>query len=153
MPVNENNIRKLIYRSCQTLDDEEFKSYLELLTPEFRYKISAYSPEIRKDMIWLDHDRVELESLFKMLPEHVRMPGKFLRQVAVCDIEPAQKGKTASALSSVVVIYTDLQGVSRLFAAGRYYDIVDLKGVQPKLASRHVRLDTRDLTPGAHIPV
>ena len=30
----------------------------------FRYKITTYSPEIRKEMVWLDHDKQGMETLF-----------------------------------------------------------------------------------------
>ena len=50
-------IEELVYRSCLALDEKDFKGYLDLCDESFRYTISAHSPEIRKDMIWLDHDQ------------------------------------------------------------------------------------------------
>ena len=53
-----------------TLDDKQFSAYLDLCDPAFTYKITAYSPEIRKDMTWLEHDKAGMQSLFTNLPKH-----------------------------------------------------------------------------------
>jgi methanesulfonate monooxygenase small subunit len=42
--------------------------------------------------------------------------------------------------------------VTELFAIGKYYDTVDLNGDTPRLLARHVKLDTRDLGWGHHVP-
>jgi methanesulfonate monooxygenase small subunit len=63
-------IEELVYRSCLALDERDFKGFLELCDPGFRYKVTAYSPEIRKQMVWLDHDRAGMETLFTQLPRH-----------------------------------------------------------------------------------
>src|SRR5437773_3060827 len=57
-------IEELVYRSCLALDEKNFKAYLDLCDESFRYTITAHSPEIRKDMIWLDHDKPEMQLLF-----------------------------------------------------------------------------------------
>ena len=64
------SIEELIYRSCLVLDDKDFKGYLNLCDSGFRYTIRTHSPEIRKDMVWLDHDRKGMETLFNNLPRH-----------------------------------------------------------------------------------
>ena len=58
-----------------------------------------------------------------------------------------------AAVSSVLVINTDLEGRSTLFAAGRYLDQVDMTGEAPLLAARTVHLETRDLGIGSHVPI
>ena len=42
--------------------------------------------------------------------------------------------------------------VTELFAIGKYFDTVALDGDSPRLLARHVKLDTRDLGWGHHIP-
>ena len=54
MSISDEQITRLIYRSCLRLDAEDLDAYLELFAPEFAYKISNYSVEIRKDQYWLD---------------------------------------------------------------------------------------------------
>src|SRR5882672_11081805 len=63
-------IEELVYRSCLALDARDFKAFLELCDPGFRYSITTHSPEIRRDMVWLDHDRKGMETLFTNLPKH-----------------------------------------------------------------------------------
>jgi methanesulfonate monooxygenase small subunit len=63
-------IEELVYRTCLALDDRDFKAFLDLCDDGFRYKVTAYSPEIRKEMVWLDHDKKGMETLFTQLPRH-----------------------------------------------------------------------------------
>ena len=41
-------VKDSIYRSCLLMDDERWSDWLELCDDGFYYKITAYSPEIRK---------------------------------------------------------------------------------------------------------
>ena len=40
-------IEELIYRSCLALDARDYKTFLGLCEPEFRYTVTTHSPEIR----------------------------------------------------------------------------------------------------------
>lgn len=151
--LTSDDIRSLVYQSCQSLDDENFDKYLSLCAPDYQYQITAYSPEIRKEQTWLKHDRNEMVGLFKMLPQHVRMPGRFFRQACVGPVGDLTNTETVNITSSLVVAYTEPDGLSRLFAVGRYEDTIVANGKSPLLLSRTVRLDTRDLSPGAHVPL
>jgi methanesulfonate monooxygenase small subunit len=135
------------------LDNEQFDKYVDLCGPDYQYSITVYSPELRKEQVWLQHNRSELIGLFKMLPQHVRMPGRFFRQVSVYDFGELSDRNTVEAKSSLVVFYTEPEGVSRLFAVGRYHDRISVKDGIQVLLSRTVSLDTRDLSPGAHVPL
>ena len=56
-------------------------------------------------------------------------------------------------VSALQVFKTELDGgATELFAVGRFHDTVKLNGGSPKLARRVVRLDTRLLGYGYHIP-
>ncbi len=151
MAVTEREIERLIYRSCRCLDEEDFAGYLDLCAPGFHYRITAHSPEIRKEMIWLDHDRKGLAALFENLPSHLRRPGRLFRHASVYDV--ATKGAQASVETSLVVLVTGFDGKTAVLAAGRYEDSIGLKGEAPLLLSRTVRLETRDLGIGSHVPI
>ncbi len=58
-------IAEVIASASLRLDDDDFEGFLALCAPDFRYSIQAYSPEIRRDMTWLDLGRAELEMLFR----------------------------------------------------------------------------------------
>ena len=47
----DKQVSELVYRSCQMLDEMNFDGYLALCAPEFTYRIVAYSPELKKDMV------------------------------------------------------------------------------------------------------
>src|SRR5260221_4158966 len=76
-------IEELIYRSCLALDARDFKSFLELCDAEFRYTITTHSPEIRRDMVWLDHDPKGMATLFTNLPRRNSDHSPITRPTAV----------------------------------------------------------------------
>ena len=94
-------IEELVYRSCLALDEKDFKGYLDLCAPEFRYTITAHSPEIRKDMIWLDHDKAGMQLLFTNLPKHISDHSPITRHATVYTVEDA--GGAAPKLAKRVV--------------------------------------------------
>ncbi len=63
--MQDREIERLIYRSCRCLDEEDFAGYLDLCAVDFHYRITAHSPELRKEMIWLDHDRTGLAAAYR----------------------------------------------------------------------------------------
>lgn len=150
----DSAVRGLIYRSCLRLDEGDFPGWLDLCAPEFRYTITAYSPEIRKEMTWLDHDRDGMEGLFKMLPKHNSDHSPLTRHASVYVVDLDEEGNEATAITSVVVYRTAMDGgATDLFAVGKYFDTVSLEGEVPLLAGRNVRLDTRELGIGSHFPL
>ena len=143
-------IEELVYRSCLALDAKDYKAFLALCDEDFRYTISTYSPEIRKDMTWLDHDRKGMETLFAQLPRHNSDHSPLTRHATVYTVE--EKGGAAEVVSALQVFKTALDGgATELFAVGRFHDVVKLDRT-PKLARRVVRLETRLLGYGYHIP-
>lgn len=146
------SIEELVYRSCLALDDRDFKGFLALCEEDFRYTITTYSPEIRKDMVWLDHDRKGLDTLLTNLPRHNSDHSPITRHATVYTVEEGGDG-TATVVSALQVFRTQLDGgASELFAVGRFHDTVKLNGASPRLAKRVVKLDTRLLGYGYHIP-
>ncbi len=147
-------VRELVYRSCLRLDEGDFAGWLDLCAPDFRYTITAYSPEIRKEMTWLDHDRAGMEGLFKMLPKHNSDHSPLTRHASVYLVDVDEEKEEATAITSVVVYRTALDGgATELFAVGKYFDTISLEGGRPLLTGRNVRLDTRELGIGSHMPL
>lgn len=154
MPANSDAIRKLIGSACLALNAEDYAQFLALCAPEFHYQLITYSPEIRSEMMWMNHDRKGLETLFADLPHHLHVPlGTLFRHVSVYSIDPGEKGGQAAVTSSVLVVHTDSDGVSKLFAAAQYMDVVDVSADEPRLIKRTVRLETRDIGSGSPIPL
>lgn len=153
MAVSDDDLRGLIHRSCLSLDDSDWDGYLDLCADDFTYRVTAYSPELRKDMVWLEQDRAGMVNLFGNLENHVTLQGRFLRHANVALIARDDDHGTAQVTTTVLAVYTNLDGVSALFAAGRYNDIIDITGNRPLLSTREVRLDTRDLGGGTHFPI
>jgi methanesulfonate monooxygenase small subunit len=145
-------IQDLVYRSCLALDAKDYKGFLELCDEGFRYTISAYSPEIRRDMVWLDHDRKGMETLFTNLPRHNSDHSPLTRHATVYTVN-AKSEDEAEVVSALQVFRTELDGgATELFAVGRFHDTVRMNGSGPRLARREVRLDTRLLGYGYHVP-
>ncbi len=146
-------IEELVYRSCVLLDEQDFAGFLELCDPAFHYRLTAYSPEIKKEMTWLDRDRQEMDAFFKMLPRHNTDHAQLTRNTTVYRVEFDPAGRRADAVSAFQIYRTPLDGgATELLAVGKYYDEISLAGDTPRLLSRRVQLVTRDLGWGTHIP-
>src|SRR5256885_16554251 len=145
-------IEELVYRSCLALDDGDFKGFLELCDASFRYKVTVYSPEIRKEQVWLDHDRAGMQTLFTNLPRHNSDHSPITRHATVYTVEIGNDSE-ANVVSALQVFRTQLDGgATRPFPVGRFHDTVRLIGAGAKLARRTVRLDTRQFGYGYHVP-
>jgi methanesulfonate monooxygenase subunit beta len=145
-------IEDLVYRSCLALDAQDYKAFLALCDADFRYAITTYSPELRREQVWLDHDRGGMETLFTNLPRHNSDHSPLTRHATVytVDLDGDSQAKVVSALQ---VFRTQLDGgATELFAVGHFHDTVRLNGEGAKLARRTVRLDTRQLGYGYHVP-
>lgn len=150
-PELRQAIEELIYRSCLALDAREYKAFLGMCENDFRYTIATYSPEIRRDMVWLDHDRKGMETLFGNLPKHNSDHSPLTRHATVYTVEV--DGNVANVVSALQVFRTLLDGgATELFAVGRFHDTVKLDGADAKLARRLVKLETRLLGYGYHVP-
>ena len=137
-----------------TLDDKKFNDYLDLCDPAYHYAITAYSPEIRKEMTWLEHDKAGMQGLFANLPKHNSDQSPLSRHVTVYTITPVDDAKEARVVSALQVFRTSLDGgATELFAVGKLLDTVSLADGEPKLLDRNVKLQTRMLGFGYHIPL
>lgn len=150
----EQRIAAFIYHSLLLLDARDFKGWLDLCAPELRYRITTYSPEIRKEMTWLDHDHAGTEHLIRLLPRHNSDQSAFTRHATVYRVDyDAERGE-AQAVTSVILFRTVLDGgTTQLYAVGKYYDTIVVDGDTLRLRERNLRLDTRDLGIGTHYPL
>jgi methanesulfonate monooxygenase small subunit len=152
-PEQRQAIEELVYRSCLALDDRDYKGFLALCDEDFHYTITAYSPEIRKDMVWLDHDRKGLDTLLTNLPRHNSDHSPITRHATVYTVDVDPGAGAATVVSALQVFRTQLDGgASELFAVGRFHDTVKLNAGAPRLTRRVVKLDTRLLGYGYHVP-
>jgi methanesulfonate monooxygenase small subunit len=159
--ASEAAARDLIYEACLLLDGERFAEWLALCAPEFKYRIKTYSPEIRKDMTWLEHDRTGLVTMIEMLPKHNTDHGQLTRHVSVYKVGLDADRRIASAVSSFACYRTMLDGINshldagetQLFLIGKYHDRIRVDGDRPLFVERTVILDTRRLDKGSHYPI
>jgi methanesulfonate monooxygenase small subunit len=150
---NERLVEVAVYQTALLLDGREFQGYIDLCEPDFRYSIGAYSPEIRKDMVWLDHDKPGLRALFETLPRHNSDHSTLTRHVTVYRVDVADDGASASAISALQVFRTALDGgTTELYAVGKIHDSLRITEGRARLSKRHIQLDTRMLGIGTHIP-
>lgn len=143
-------LAELVFKSCDLLDANDYDGWMALCADDFRYRISTYSHEIRKEMLWADYDLAELDNLFKGLPGQLVALGTYRRHVGQCR-EVDRDDRFSRLSSSLVVYHTDLQGKSSLFAVATYIDLVAIGGDRLLLSDREVRLETRLLDFGPHV--
>ncbi|HWA73061.1 MAG TPA: nuclear transport factor 2 family protein [Polyangiaceae bacterium] len=151
-------LSNIVAESAQLLDERRFGEWIDLTAPSFRYRIEAYSHDIRRNMTWLDHDRSGMVALIELLPKHHIDGGDWLRQVSVGTVTAAS-ANAARAVSSLAVFHTARDigdahvdgGSSRLLLVGRYHDRFSHDGSRWLLEERVVRLHTRQLGVGSHL--
>ncbi len=154
-------VRDTIYRACLLLDDERFPEWLTLCTPDFRYQIRTYSPEIRKEMTWYEQDLAGLKAMVEMLPRHNTDHGRLLRHATVYAVDVDHARSEAAATTAFTCYRTMLDGINshidsgdtQLFVIGRYHDRLRLDDDGPRFVERTVVLETRRLDKGSHYPI
>jgi methanesulfonate monooxygenase subunit beta len=141
---------ELVYQGALLLDAGDHPGFLALCAPDFRYTIGAHSPELRRQMVWLDHDKAALANLYATLPRHQSDHAVVSRHVTVYTVDV--DGDEAGVVSALQVFRTALDGgATELFAVGKLHDRVRLAGA-PLFTRRHVELQTRLLGIGSHLP-
>ena len=148
----DDRIRATVFRSCVLLDENRYDDYLELWSPNGKYRITSWSPDLRKELVLLDLDVDAYRTLLSNIQHHQRMLGHLSRHITGQLIEENGDGR-AKVTSSLLVVHTDLEGVSKLFAVGKYLDRMEDMEDSPLISAREVRLETRQLGPGSHIPI
>jgi methanesulfonate monooxygenase subunit beta len=154
-------VRDTIYRATILLDGQKWDEWLDLCDERFEYAIKSWSPEINYDMTYLQLDRNGLANLIKLLPKHNTDHSALTRHTIVYTVDVSDNAKSASAVSSVVVYQSLLDGInshvdageSRLFLVGKYLDTFNIENGQPSFLTREVRLENRRLDKGSHWPI
>jgi methanesulfonate monooxygenase small subunit len=146
-------VEELVYRSCLSLDERDFEGFLSLCDAGFRYTVHTYAPEIRREMVWLDHDKAGLEALFRNMPRHHSDPSRLTRHATVYTVAFDAPRTQATVVSALQIFRTVLDGgTTSLFAVGKLHDSVRLDNGSALLTRRALRLDTRELGIGSHVP-
>lgn len=144
--------RELAARACLALDEADYAGFLALCSERFHYVIAVYSPELRREMIWLEHDLEGLRGLLDSVHEHLTRPDRPLRQLGASIVEAGPAG-ALQLNTSFTIVQTGTDGISRLWAAGRYHDTVVRAGAALRLQARRVALHSRDIGIGSHVPL
>ncbi len=146
-------VTECVHRAALAMDAKQFAAFFALCDDTFHYAITAHSPEIRKDMIWMEQDKKGLETLIGNLPKHNSDHSPISRHVTVYTVDFNPDGSEAKVVSALQVFRTALDGgATELFAVGKMYDTVRLSAAGARLADRRIHLDTRMLGIGYHVP-
>ncbi len=154
-------VKDAIYRACLLLDDQKWDEWLDLCDGDFHYAVKAFSPEINYDMTYYSGSRDELATMTRLLPKHNTDHSPLKRHTTVYSVDVDEDGKTATAVTSLVVYQNMLDGVnsrldsgeSNLFLVGKYLDKLKIENGEARFVEREVRLDTRRLDKGSHWPI
>jgi methanesulfonate monooxygenase small subunit len=145
-------IRDLLQAAAWLLDGERaWPQWLDLFAEEATYEVRAESSEIKAGMQWFYLDNREaLKSWMDEVPTHVRDMAQRLHIVAPITIDV--QGDQAQSLSSFSLFRTTLDGETRLYAVGQYEDHLLKRNGHWRFLKRTVRLHTRVLETGSHVP-
>ena len=90
--------------------------------------------------------------IFTQLPRHNSDHAPLARHATVYTVKV--NGGEAEVVSALQVFRTALDGgATELYTVARLIDTVKLDADGPKLARRHVRMETRQLGFGTHVPL
>ena len=159
--ISKQEVTEIIYKASLFLDELRWSDWLELCDKKFYYSIQAYSPEINKNMIYLDGNFEQMKSMTEMLPKHNTDHSPLSRHTVVYTVDIDEKEETAQAVSSFAVYQTQLDGInshvlageSNLFMVGKYRDKFVINDNGPLFLERNTHLDTRRLDKGSHWPI
>ena len=102
-------------------------------------------------MQWFCLDNREaLKSWMEEVPTHVRDVAQRLHIVSPITIDV--RGEQAQSLSSFSLFRTTLDGETRLYAVGQYEDHLLERNGHWRFLKRTVKLHTRVLDTGSHVP-
>jgi 3-phenylpropionate/cinnamic acid dioxygenase small subunit len=153
---------ELIHDAGMAMNAEEWQAFLALCEPQgFRYRITNYSPEIRRTQCWMDRDFKGLKSVIELLPKHNTDHSPLVRHATVCKVLVDEASGEARAHTQVAIYRTELDGANshfdsgrtQLWAIGHYEDRVRTGEGGARLLERNVVLDTRQIDIGSHLPL
>lgn len=144
-------IRDLVTRSVRLLDAGAFEGFIALFAPGAIYSMSAFSPEIGRDSVWLELERDELGRILDASTEHIHDLAARTHFVMVEAF--ARAGHEIRAQSNFVVFRTDEAGRTALYAIGTYDDTIAGYDGALKITARRVRVQTRLLPAPTPMPL
>jgi methanesulfonate monooxygenase small subunit len=149
---DKDAIRDLLQAAAWLLDSERaWSQWLDLFAEEATYEVRAESSEIKAGMQWFCLDsRDALQRWMEEVPTHIRDVAQRLHIVAPITIDG--QGDQAHSRSSFSLFRTTLQGETRLYAVGQYEDHLVKRHGHWRILKRTVRLHTRVLDAGSHVP-
>ncbi len=151
--INHEAVRGLVSELCELLDNEDFPAFLAHCHGDFQYEIHAFSPELRRNMVWFCQSKSDMTGLMGMLPEQVRLPIRILRHVSTPRIVRVPRSGHIQARSTFTALRTTETGETTVLACGRYQDEFVPQKAGLLLLARTTILDTRDLGQGLHVPL
>jgi len=152
--LGPREIEEVIYAANMLLDSKDFVGWLGMCAPDFTYVIRTFSREIRKEVIWLDHDYEGMASLVRQLPRHNTDLSEFTRHSTVYTVMADESGESVVVVTAVAIYRTTHDGgETKLFAVGRYTDTLVRTPDGWRFRARDLRLETRSLGIGTHYPL
>ncbi|MEE8350821.1 MAG: hypothetical protein V3R37_01310 [Rhodospirillales bacterium] len=151
-------VKETIYKACLNLDEQKWGDWIDQCDKDFKYSVTTYSHEIRRDLTYLILKYKELKPYFDLLPKHNTDHSPIRRHATVYSVDMADDGKSADAVTSFLITQEMFDGINapldsgenRLFLVGKYHDKFKVDGDKVTFAEREARIFTRRLDKGTH---
>ena len=159
----KQTIEVCIYESCLALNSEDWEKFLSFCAKDkFNYRITNYSPEIKKEQCWMERNWQGLKGILYILPKHNTNHSPLTRHITVYQINPTNTANVYEVVSIFSLSRTELDGLNshlysgqtKLFAVGKYIDQirVDSESFKAEFIYRNFVFETRQIDVGSHIP-
>lgn len=151
-PALELELWQTIQQMADDLDEERFDQFLDRCTAEISYRIVTESPDLGREMTYMDLEGDELGALLGTVKQHVRPPDKLLRHTAKPMIQHVD-GSLVTCRTKLAVYHVNGSGDPGIYALGHYDDVFSLTEGGPMLVRRDVVLASRRFPFGSHVPL
>ena len=155
---HKENVKETIYRACLNLDEQKWNEWIDQCDEDFKYSVTTYSHEVRKDLTYLILSHKDLKPYFDLLPKHNTAHSPIRRHASVYSVDVSDDGTSAEAVTSVLITQEMFDGINapldsgenRLFVVGKYHDKFKIDGDNVTFSERETRIFTRRLDKGSH---
>lgn len=144
-------VRAVVVAAADRLDREDLGAWLALFADDGAYELAAYSPELRRTMVWWSAPLHVLRKQLDEVPQHERDPARRLHVLGPVTVGSHDAGARADVTFAVYRTLPD--GRSSLYAVGRYDDTLVRTSAGWRLQLHRAVLETRMLDAFTHLPL
>ena len=157
--MTEADIRSLAdrlqARYAAAIDDDRLEDWPALFTDPCRYEITTaenFEAKLPLGLFFADSRAMLADRVASLRRANIYEAQRYRHIVSATLVLEATPGRIATQ-SNFLVVRIMLDGEMRIFASGRYRDVIDLSGAEPLFAEKIAILDNRRIDTLLALPI